>query len=485
MILPKPHQIEGAVFLAERPRAILADEQRVGKTGAGITACDLAMANPVLVVTTASGRPNWARDIGDWSPYRRSVSVSYGSAPPATADVMIVGWGSVATMADRLRERTWGAIILDELHNAKSPDAARTQAVFSSGWRSTLSWGLTGTPIPNSPADLWPVLDAWAPERIDGAAYEAFCDRYCTSYIRILDRRKPPVFFATVMMAHPYVGADASRGWPDVSTYPLFAARYGMFGTDLSVRRNTAEFIERFRPSREKYRRVFTGGKNMAELNARLEGFWLRRTQQEIGIDKPIYALHSLHVPSLPRELRMLANAQQILDAAEKGDTDSLGLHIGPLRRLTGMLKAGAAAAAVAEELDDGLDKIVLMAWHTDVIDLLKKRLSAYGVVGIDGRTAPDKRGAIVSAFQHGEARVFVGQILAAGEAIDLSAAAELMFVEYSFVPKDMSQAALRITNMEQKRQTRVRVCALAGSFDEAMARILTRKVATIRQLTN
>ncbi len=72
---------------------------------------------------------------------------------------------------------------------------------------------------------------------------------------------------------------------------------------------------------------------------------------------------------------------------------------------------------------------------------------------------------------------------MAAGEAIDLSAAAELVFVESSFVPKDMQQAALRITNHGQKRQTRVRVAALEGSVDEALQAIVIRKVTTNKEI--
>ena len=53
-------------------------------------------------------------------------------------------------------------------------------------------------------------------------------------------------------------------------------------------------------------------------------------------------------------------------------------------------------------------------------------------------------------------------------------------FVAGNFV-NGAETAALRITNFGQKRQTRVRVCALEGSIDEAFARILTRKVETIR----
>jgi SNF2 family DNA or RNA helicase len=126
---------------------------------------------------------------------------------------------------------------------------------------------------------------------------------------------------------------------------------------------------------------------------------------------------------------------------------------------------------------------VVLMCWHTDVIDWLCRRLGPFGVARIDGSTLPHQRPAQVEKFQSGSARVFIGQITAAGEAIDLSSSCNLIFVEGSWSPKDMRQAALRITNHGQKRQCLVRFAALAGSIDEAVMTVLQRKVATIKEV--
>lgn len=126
------------------------------------------------------------------------------------------------------------------------------------------------------------------------------------------------------------------------------------------------------------------------------------------------------------------------------------------------------------------MDRLVLMAWHSDVIDILCEGLSAYGVVKIDGSTLPTMRQKPVDDFRGGHARVFVGQILAAGEAIDLSASANLWFAEMSPVPKDMKQASLRVTNYSQDRQVLVRVCVLEGSITGALTEILTRKFGSI-----
>jgi SNF2 family DNA or RNA helicase len=318
----------------------------------------------------------------------------------------------------QLQQLRYSLIILDESHEAKNPETKRTKAVYEALVpRAEYVWCLTGTPIPNAPDDLWPMLHYLEPQRIGRMSYAKFREKFC-----VINRR----------------------------------------------------YINGY------WREIVKGGKNEEELKPLLDGFWLRRTQQDVGIGKPLFSIQAVHSDTLP-DIEGV-DAQTILDAIETGEqiTD---LHMAEIRRVTGEIKAKAVVELVAEELDEGLDRIVLMCWHKSVIEILKTGLSKYGVVGIDGSTLATKRAEMVDKFKRGDARVFIGQMLAAGEAIDLSAASELMFVETSFVPKDMAQAAMRCSNHSQTRQVHVRVCALEGSIDEAISAILMRKVQTIRQL--
>jgi SNF2 family DNA or RNA helicase len=417
-----PHQITGASFLAARKHALLADEQRCGKTAASITACDYVLARKVLCVTKASARAQWGREFHTWG-FPREVRVVYSRTDEPTGDVVVIGWPTIIdqAMLAKLRQ-PWDVIILDECHEAKGAGTQRTAAVFGPEGlykHARFVWCLSGTPIPNAPNDLYPMLGALEPDRLAGVTdHDDFVRRYCVVRPRRIN----------------------------------------------GVLRN-----------------VIKGGKNLEELNERVAGFWLRRTQQDVGIQRPIFSTLAIHVDRQPDEP---ADMQAVLDAIETGETQSVEMHLGPLRRLTGLAKAKGVCEAVREKFDEGLDKVVLMAWHTDVIDALWKGLKMCGCVGIDGRTPAARRDEQVRLFQTSALhRVFIGNIQAAGEAIDLSAAAELWFVECSFTPAHMAQAAMRVTNLNQKRQALVRVCALAGSIDEAIATVLTRKVETIRTI--
>lgn len=444
---PFPHQIEGATFLSGKERALLASEPRVGKTGSAIMAADFNLEGSILVITTASGRPVWRRAFGDWSPFGRSVQVIAKDSDKLKADVAIVGWGSITNPKIRsmLLARKWDRIISDEDHFAKTFEAARTRALYGEPHEGGLMlntstalshaangrvWCLSGTPQPHNPGDWYPRLRALKPG----------CLR-------------------------------AHDGMPDVTAYEDFMKRY-------TIRR--PKKISQWRKIM-----VVMGGQNLAELRHRIGDFMLRRTQQDVGIRAPIYETLPLAVsPSMRREVEGNLEAAAVLAAAEAGDTRALEMHLGPLRRLTGEIKARAVVQAVKDEFDCGLDKIVLAYWHRDVGQILKDGLSTYGVVGVDGSTSASKREEHVARFSAPDGpRVFLAQIEAAGEAIDLSTSANLWFVETAFSPKSMKQMSLRITNHMQARQAFVRVAVLEGSIDEALQQILMRLWTAIREV--
>ena len=491
MPVPRKHQLEGAGFLASRKAALLADEPRVGKTGASIIAADYALARTILVVTKATARAQWGYEVRNWSTLRRHVQVVYQGKETIRpeAQVVVVGWSMVydSKILAQLEDREWDVMILDESHEAKNPDSNRAIAVYKRLYsKAAAVWCLSGTPAANAPNDLYSMLHAFAPDKFP-ESYLEFTFRYCKVKLKILGRRPYQRVTEELMrLRSNRLKAFPSKGWPAIKDGKELRQRYGMSVTNY-VHKNIPEFLERFKPPEDYYQLIATGGQNEIELRERMTGLALRRTQRDIGITEPLYSLLALKPSAhfredlavLEHELRPLA--AKILKAAEEGgrlDNE----HIARIRAVTGIIKAHAVVEAAKDYLETCPDKLVIMAWHIPVIDLLRLKLAEYGVVGIDGRTPPTQRRKQEQEFLHNSAhRVFIGQISAAGEAIDLSAAPELWFAEISLLPKDMKQAALRVTNMNRTRQALVRVCALTGSIDEALMEIVTRKVKSIK----
>lgn len=415
-----PEQHEGAMFLAERKAALLADQPGYGKTAQAVTACDLIFANKILVITTASARQNWINEFRQWSDYERPAEAWFDTRKrKAGPGITVVAWSNIIApnVWQSLRQEWFDVLILDESHYAKSIDAKRTRVVYDEIVpRAKRVWCLSGTPVPNAPIDLFPMCKALFPDVLARRNYHSFLHHFCTIKPRFINGRR----------------------------------------------------ID-----------VVTGGRNNDELAAALKPHMLRRRTQ--GLPPIRYSVYSLHADKLPEEDDL--DRQAILDAARSGDTNTLDIHLGTLRRLTGVLKAHATVETLKEDLSNGLDKVVVFAWHKDVMDILEEGLAEFGVVSIRGGVDARDRDGIVQQFQKGDARVFVAQIQAAGEAITLTAAAQAFFVEVSFIPKDMDQAVKRIFRRGQTRPCLCRVAALAGSIDEALMRIVTRKVETIRTI--
>lgn len=449
---PYAHQIEGALFLAFNPRGMLADEPRVGKTGASIIAADLAKANTVLVITTASGRAVWQRAFDTWSDRERSVQIIDSKRPlKSTTQVAIAGWAGLTNPTLRLSliNRQWDCVIVDEAHYAKNFEAKRTQALFGElieGGRGLASefaivhkqaniWLLTGTPMPNSPADLYP-------------------------YLRAL---------------HPDVLA-ANGDMPDVLRQEDFLERYTIRRPKKISNWNTIS--------------VVASGRNEEELNRRFTPLRLLRTQQDVGITEPIYETFPfIATDALLKDINSLIDADIAAKLKNRKnvteeDLARVDLAMPRLRQLTGVPKARAIVDAVKEEIECGLKKIVIAYWHTEVGNILQRGLAGFGLVKIDGSTPSALRGEYEQSFLHNpKIKVCLAQIQAAGEAIDLSSSSELLFAEVSFSPKDMKQMSLRVTNFTQAGQPRVRVATLAGSLDDALQAVLMRKWSSINEV--
>ena len=446
---PFPHQIESAIFLASKSRALLASEPRTGKTGSAIMAADSIGARTMLVVTTASGRAVWRRAFADWQTIPRSVCV-LGVDKNEDAQVLIVSWNGLlqSRLIAKILERVFDKIILDESHKAGNPETKTTQAVYGkrrNGGDVMLTAGsvidrgnriawLSGSPAPHDPGQLWPMLRAGCPELLK---------------------------------------ADSTRGWPDVTRYDDFRSRYTVIVMKKISAWNKIPVVIK--------------GKNEAELHQRIKPFFLRHTQKDVGIHAPVYETLPLTVSAAHRRAcDGHVNRAKVLAAIDAGATKDLEMELAAIRQQTGIIKAHAVVDAVREDLEGGLDKVVLFRWHSEVGRILREGLADFGVVSVDGSTTLKEREEAERAFREDpRIRVFDGQIQASGEAIDLSAAAESWFVESCWTPALMTQAAQRISNHNQKRSTFVRVCMIEGSIDEAIQNHVMRLWQSIREVVH
>lgn len=432
-----PHQVEAAEFLSARKRALLADEPRVGKTGATLLGMAALgdQASRVLIITTASGRKVWQRAVrdwlgDDWSDRTAAYYTRKLTDEMLGARVLIIGWAALSKHAELLVSRgRFSLVVADEAHYAKDFKAQRTKALYRTVSKNAdRLWLLTGTPMANGPLDLFPALQDFRALDAEHRTFYGFRDRYCV--------------------------------------------------------------VRRMKMGRAEFDQI-VGHKNLDELSERLRPHMLRRTQSDVGITEPIVETAPLYVKAsdvrkILKELEK-ADPEAIEAFAGSGDVSDISPdHFATLRRITGTIKAPAVAEMIVDEIEGGADKLVVMAWHRDTMDVIERevRNSGIRVVRVDGSTTPAQRDKREAEFREDdEVKVFLGQIVACGEAIDLSRSSDLLFAETSYVPKDMRQASLRITNHNQTRQPRVRIATLADSIDERVQAAVVRKMRDIKEV--
>ena len=423
-----PYQVVGANFLASVKRGLLADEMGLGKSAQAIAAAKDVGARYVTVICPASLCENWRRE------FRRFW-------PDFSGELYVVSYNKAETLNELVGKThattPFDVLILDEAHYLKNHKAKRTKAIFGPKCdgdgglvsRAAHVFCLTGTPTPNNPSELWPMLRAVMPDSIKR------------------DTGKPFAY------------------WPFVEKF--------------CVTQDTGFGIK------------IVKGKNLPELKQRIAPFILRRKKEDVLKDLPPIRFDTLALEGkFPREAS--AEAVAVAEALEKDGVaglKALGPHVAQLRRLTGMAKVPAALEWIDDFLNGSDSKLVVFAHHKGVIAALGQSLSegptsSQGFVTVDGSCTSDERQEAVDQFQNSAAvRVFIGQIQAAGTGLTLTAASDVLFVESSWTPSDNQQAAMRVHRIGQRNACLVRFAMLAGSIDEDIQRAVMRKTSDIAKL--
>jgi SWI/SNF-related matrix-associated actin-dependent regulator of chromatin subfamily A-like protein 1 len=429
-----PYQIEGAAWLASKTVALLADDMGLGKSAQVIAALDQIRAERVMVVCPAAARVNWIREFQKFSSYPREYEVWTERKQKLSASKSVIASYDLASLSSQFIEGSFDALVLDEAHFLKTLETKRTKAILGREGlvrRAGRVWALTGTPAPNHPGELWPLLYTFGATTLK---YGGFVDRYCESYETGYGRQ--------------IVGAEKRR----------IAELRGILAP-LMLRRKKEEVLKDLPPI-----------------------FFQDLTVEPGPVD--IELIPSFHEYTFPSDRRdeleeKLAFERKKLEAADMEHLEALAQSVSTLRRYSGLQKVEPVADLIKEELlNKSYKKIVVFAIHRDVIEGLRSRLKDFGAVTLYGGTPPEKRQKHIDSFQRdAETKVFIGQIQAAGTALTLTAASNVLFVEQDWVPGNNSQAAMRCHRIGQQLPVFVRVAGLATSIDERIAQVLRRKM--------
>jgi SWI/SNF-related matrix-associated actin-dependent regulator 1 of chromatin subfamily A len=111
-------------------------------------------------------------------------------------------------------------------------------------------------------------------------------------------------------------------------------------------------------------------------------------------------------------------------------------------------------------------EKIVVFAYHKEVIDRLTTSLGAKAVKIYGDTSEKDRQLAIHRFNNDSECQVLVGSIPTMAMGINLSVASHIVFVEFVWTPGMMEQAEFRCTDKDQDKSVLIEYLAYEGSLD-------------------
>lgn len=419
-----PHQEIGADFLAARRVANLYDDPGVGKTYQTIAAADRVKAKRVLVIAPAVVRNHWARAFTQQQEVERDTNIVETAKDSLTATGSCVDVISHAALVQPKRlHALYGAekydvIITDEAAEFRRFEAARTRALLGDDglWsRASYNWYLTGTPIVNSAADIYPL--AYGPMRqIYGEAPSWF--DFVSRFAELRPDGRDG--YKAVGLKEPEALADLFR--------------------PITLRRTLESAGITLPPLTVLPEPVGIPDSALAEVMALLENWTPQRLEQ------------------------VLQDQDEIKDSA-----------MSRVRRALGIAKAEAAVRVI---LETPLPVVVFFQ-HTDVRNLIGQALTDKGlrVSYIDGTVRPSQLAAAEAWFQGGGLDVLLIQTQAGGMGLTLTRANQTIVVEQPWTATALFQAIKRVHRITQTRPVTAKVIQARGVWlDDLMATVVGKK---------
>jgi hypothetical protein len=216
------------------------------------------------------------------------------------------------------------------------------------------------------------------------------------------------------------------------------------------------------------------------ELRGLLAKVMLRRTRKEVAPEMPDIDFQFLEVQ--PKGAKDIVAPEDCtlewLEAHRNADPeDRVAVAMAKAQELVGHIEF-----AIENNL---LQQIVVFGWHVEPLKELVGMLHERHITAasITGQTSSKDREQVQQWFREGRLQVVCANILAAGTAIDLSAARHAYALELDWVPGNNLQAVNRLVSMDKQDKVTVDVVTWPGSTDDRVQRVLMRRVRELNQL--
>jgi len=369
--------------------ACLSDDMGLGKTLQ--TICFLAWLyqqdakRKFIICCPASLIYNWKAEIEKFAPHLNAKIFKGGASEldsffTSGDQVLITGYGLVRTQIELLELHAWSAIVVDESHNIKNPDALITKAILR--LRGNHRIALSGTPVMNNTFDLYAQLEFLVPGLL--GSQEFFRREYANPIDKDGSQEKIQVLSK---ITAPFIMRRTKK----------------QVAADLPDKTESIMWCEMEDPQRALYEEVKDSIRDNIFLNIKSEGLG----KSKMGILAGILRLRQICCsPHLIQELN---------DRVEQGSI-----------KLTMLL----------DELENQLteNKVLVFSQFKGMLHLIAKHLRKTGIeyYHFDGDTEISRRQEMVNAFnaEDDTARVFLISLKAGNTGLNLTAADYVFLID-------------------------------------------------------
>ena len=437
-----PFQQEDVDKLFQTPNRLICNEMGTGKTYEAI-ALDLAERQgngmTLVVAPLSTLKSTWEDH------YRRLTNLSVITINPKNRrsfihalelrnhHVYICHWESLRLQDMAvLKKITWNHVIADEVHRIRNRKTAQTQSLKHI--KAVHKTGLTGTPVVNSPGDLWSILNWLWPQQY--SAYSRFCKEYTES------------------------------GFDQFGFWKIFAPKnIGKLHKELNPIFTRRRKVEVLRDLPDKYYTTINVDLEPKQRKAydEMKRSFLAKLETEDG-NKLLAA---------PIVIAQLQRLQQL----------ALAYHDGKV-----LAEPSTKLDALMELIGDSNGKqFVVFSQFKQAIRLVERRLRTKGIsyTRVTGDDSPTKRESGIRDFQAGRNQIFLGTIGAGSEGITLTAADTVVFLDKDWVPSKNWQAEDRLHRVGQKNAVQVIDISANRTVDQYKDKKLVYKTDWIRRMLN
>lgn len=442
------YQIACIEYCIGRERVLIGDQQGLGKTIEAIGLINYTNPDSILIVCPASLKINWYKELLRWLVEDYTIEMVKSNVPIWGSDIAIVNYdilggkvaGKVVTRDDLLRK--YDMIVVDECHYVKNGKAIRTKAlrnIINIQNHTSRIIMMSGTPFVNKPIELFPILQMLKSSLASNWA--TYTKRYCGAY-----RDK--------------------WGWKTSGASNLDELQSKLRST-IMIRRVKDDVLTELPPKRIQV--ISLEGDSANE-----EEWWNEYEDRKAKLMAEVEIAKTISKDAYNEAIRKLRYETKVAFSEM-----SKIRHDSALRKLDKCIE-------YIDDLMESVDKILVFFHHQDVMKILYDRLSKYGVVKLDGTDSPEEKDESVVRLQTDpNTRVFLGSIRAAGTGLTLTAAYNLIFVEFDWAPGIMDQCIDRSHRYGQMHPVLAQYLMVDGTIDSKMLQISNEKQTIFDQVMN